>query len=105
MQGKIIFLDVDGTLVNYEGQIPESAVKAVRLAREKGNKFYICTGRSRAEVYPEIWEIGLDGMIGGNGSYIEDNGEVIIPRTESRNLGRHRRCHGKRRTGTALKLS
>ena len=28
MQGKIIFLDVDGTLVNYEGQIPESAVKA-----------------------------------------------------------------------------
>ena len=80
MQGKIIFLDVDGTLVNYEGQIPESAVKAVRLAREKGNKVYICTGRSRAEVYPEIWEIGLDGMIGGNGSYIEDNGEVIMHR-------------------------
>ena len=54
MQGKIIFLDVDGTLVNYEGQIPESAVKTVRLAREKGNRIYICTGRSRAEVYPEI---------------------------------------------------
>lgn len=80
MEGKIIFLDVDGTLVNYEGQIPESAVKAVRLAREKGNRIYICTGRSRAEVYSEIWEIGLDGMIGGNGSYIEDNGEVIMHR-------------------------
>ena len=80
MKGKIIFLDVDGTLVNYEGQIPESAVKTVRLAREKGNRIYICTGRSRAEVYPEIWEIGLDGMIGGNGSYIEDNGEVIMHR-------------------------
>ena len=80
MKGKIIFLDVDGTLVNYEGQIPESAVKTVRLAREKGNRIYICTGRSRAEVYPEIWEIGLDGMIGGNGSYIADNGEVVMPR-------------------------
>ena len=28
--GKIIFLDVDGTLVDYENQIPDSAVQAVR---------------------------------------------------------------------------
>ena len=31
--GKIIFLDVDGTLVDYENRIPESAVRAVREAR------------------------------------------------------------------------
>lgn len=76
--GKIIFLDVDGTLVDYEGRIPESAVRAVRKARENGHRVYICTGRSRAEVYPELWEIGLDGMIGGNGSYVEDNGQVVM---------------------------
>ncbi len=74
-QRKIIFLDVDGTLVDYSGHIPQSAAEAVRLARQKGHKVYICTGRSRAEVYPEIWEIGLDGMIGGNGSYVEDGGQ------------------------------
>ena len=68
--GKIIFLDVDGTLVNYENQIPESAVAAIRKARENGHKVYICTGRSEAEVYDAIWEIGLDGMIGGNGSML-----------------------------------
>ena len=34
---KILFLDVDGTLVDYAGRIPASAVKAVRLAREKGH--------------------------------------------------------------------
>ena len=32
--GKIIFLDVDGTLVDYENHLPESAVLAVRKARE-----------------------------------------------------------------------
>ena len=77
---KILFLDVDGTLVDYAGRIPASAVKAVRLAREKGHKVYICTGRSRAEVYPEIWDIGLDGRIGGNGKYIEDGGQVLLHR-------------------------
>ena len=52
----------------------KSAVRAVREARAAGHRVYICTGRSRAEVYPELWEIGLDGMIGGNGSYVEDHG-------------------------------
>lgn len=76
--GKIIFLDVDGTLVDYENNIPESAVTAIRKARENGHRVYICTGRSRAEVQPELWEIGLDGMIGGNGSYVEDHGHVVM---------------------------
>ena len=76
--GKIIFLDVDGTLVNYENQIPESAVAAIRKARENGHKVYICTGRSEAEVYDAIWEIGLDGMIGGNGSYVKDHDTVVM---------------------------
>ena len=75
---KIIFLDVDGTLVNYENQIPESAIKAVRQARANGHRVYICTGRSKAEVYPELWNIGLDGMIGGNGSYVEDHERVVL---------------------------
>ena len=76
--GKIIFLDVDGTLVDYENHLPESAIEAIRKAREKGHRVYICTGRSKAEVYKNIWDIGLDGMIGGNGSYVEDNGHVVM---------------------------
>lgn len=27
---------------------------------------------------PELWEIGLDGMIGGNGSYVEHQGKVVM---------------------------
>lgn len=77
---KIIFLDVDGTLVDYENHLPASAVEAIRRARNRGHRVYICTGRSKAEVYPELWEIGLDGMIGGNGSYVEDHGHVVMHR-------------------------
>lgn len=76
--GKIIFLDVDGTLVDYENNLPASAVDAIRVARSRGHRVYLCTGRSKAEVYPPLWDIGLDGLIGGNGSYVEDNGQEIF---------------------------
>ena len=32
---KIIFLDVDGTLIDYEAKLPASAAKAVDMARAK----------------------------------------------------------------------
>ncbi|MFC3929010.1 HAD family hydrolase [Streptococcus caprae] len=75
---KVIFLDVDGTLVDYHNRIPESAIKAIRQARDKGHLVYVCTGRSRAEMQPELWDIGLDGMIGGNGSYVEHHEQVLM---------------------------
>lgn len=76
--GKIIFIDIDGTLLDYDCNLPESAVKAIRAARANGHKVYLCTGRSKAENPQEIWDIGTDGYIGGNGSYVEDNGQVIM---------------------------
>ncbi len=69
---KIIFIDVDGTLLDYSNNLPESAKNAIQKARANGHKVYICTGRSEAEVYDYIWNIGLDGMIGGNGTYVKD---------------------------------
>ncbi|MGI6230203.1 MAG: Cof-type HAD-IIB family hydrolase [Tractidigestivibacter sp.] len=78
MGSKIVFLDVDGTITDYENKIPDSAKRAIREARKNGNRVYMCTGRSKAENPPELWAIGFDGMIGGNGSYVEDNGEVVM---------------------------
>ena len=56
MTRKIIFLDVDGTIIDYDNHIPESAVVAIRKVREKGHLVYVCTGRSKAEMPPEIWD-------------------------------------------------
>lgn len=76
--GKILFIDIDGTLVDYENRLPASAVQAIRMARAAGHRVYLCSGRSKAENKQEIWDIGLDGYIGGNGSYVESDGEVVM---------------------------
>lgn len=74
---KIVFLDVDGTLINYHAICPDSAKEAVDLARKNGHKVYICTGCSKAEIeHRDLPE--LDGMIGGNGAFVEDEGEVVM---------------------------
>lgn len=77
MQTQFVFLDVDGTITNYRNEIPESAIQAIRQARANGHKVLPVTGRSKAEMYHEILDIGFDGYIGGNGSYIEYQDEVL----------------------------
>ncbi len=86
---KIIFLDVDGTLVDYEGKIPASAIEGIRKVRANGHKVYICTGRSEAEIYEDIWSIGLDGMIGGNGAYVKDGNQVLMHQKITEEQTRH----------------
>ena len=54
MQQKIVFLDIDGTMVCFDGSIPESAQKAVKQARANGHKTVVCTGRSRFQVSDEL---------------------------------------------------
>ncbi len=84
MSKKVIFLDVDGTLVNDNGVVPESAKIAVRKAKENGHYVFLCTGRSKAELYDDIMEIGFDGVIGAAGGYIEVNNEMILHKKVSR---------------------
>lgn len=75
---KIVFLDIDGTLVNYDNTLPDSAKRAIQKARRNGHLVYACTGRSKAEMPDYILDIGLDGLIGGNGAYVEHNHQVIM---------------------------
>lgn len=75
--GKIIFLDVDGTLIDYEAKMPKSAGEAVDAARANGHLVYLCTGCSKAEI-AQRHLCETDGMIGGNGAYVESKGEVVM---------------------------
>lgn len=77
MTSRVVLLDVDGTLVDYTAHLPDSAATAVRGARANGHRVLLCTGRAKAEIYPELWELGVDGLIGGNGAYVEVAGEVV----------------------------
>ena len=88
MNKKIIFLDVDGTLIDYDAKMPESAGKAVELARQNGHKVYLCTGCSKAEIEQRNL-CATDGMIGGNGAYVEDNNEVVLHQGLSKEEVKH----------------
>ncbi|WP_249030262.1 Cof-type HAD-IIB family hydrolase [Tannockella kyphosi] len=80
MEKKIIFFDIDGTLVYEENgieRIREKTKEAIALTRKKGNYVFLCTGRSKPEVYDFIWDLGIDGLIGAGGGYVEILGEVL----------------------------
>lgn len=83
MEQKIIFIDIDGTLVTHINgcaYIPESAKNAIRQTRKNGHLVYLCTGRSKAEIDQTIMDIGFDGLIGAAGGYIETDGKVLFHR-------------------------
>lgn len=65
MDKKVVFLDVDGTMVNEKGEIPESAQYAVRTAQANGHRMVVCSGRSRFQIYDGLLELGFSGIVGG----------------------------------------
>lgn len=81
MDKKIIFLDIDGTLVADDGWVPASAADACRQARLNGHEIYLCTGRSKPEIYDFIMEIGFDGIIGAGGGFVELNDGMLYHKT------------------------
>lgn len=78
---KLLLFDVDGTLIDYDGTLPKSTKNAISKARENGNLAVIVTGRSRSHIEEPILEIGFDGIVGGNGAYIELNNKIIKDET------------------------
>lgn len=77
MERKVLFLDIDGTLVDFHGEIPASAGRALKMAKQKGHLLVLCTGRTKVQVYPWLREYGLDGMITGAGAQVEAGDKLI----------------------------
>lgn len=77
MDKKIIFLDIDGTLLDSHDIIPASAKSACIMARKNGHSIYLCTGRSKAEIYDYIMDIGFDGIISAGGGYVEIGDKML----------------------------
>lgn len=74
---KIVFFDIDGTIYLYGEGVPEDTLQAIRKLREKGNIAVLCTGRTISMIFPEIMEVGFDGIIAGAGTYAEYNGKEL----------------------------
>lgn len=78
MNTKYIFLDVDGTLVNFKSKIPESTVAALKAAQKNGHKVIIATGRQKSQIYPWLLQrVNFDGILACCGAYLEYRGKEI----------------------------
>lgn len=79
MSKKIIFFDIDGTLITENTQeCPKSTIKAIKKARENGHLTFINTGRTFFNVDKLIRDIGFDGYICGCGTYINYKDKPIL---------------------------
>ena len=67
---KLIFFDVDGTIITADHHIPSSAVRAIHAAQARGNLCIVNTGRPYAHIEPAVTAIGFDGYICSCGQYI-----------------------------------
>ena len=79
MKKKIIFVDIDNTLMDYRKEIPKSAIEGIKRCREKGHLVFICTGRSRVMVPDKpVLNIGFDGIVAACGAYCEIQGKTFL---------------------------
>lgn len=79
MTKKIIFFDIDGTLLSETTKtIPESAVEAIHRAQKNGHLAVVNTGRTAVLLEKEILDIGFDGYICGCGTKIWYQGETLF---------------------------
>ena len=79
MGTKVIFFDVDGTLMDFDMKIPESVGVAIKKLKANGHKTFICSGRVRIVARdPRLMDMGFDGLISGCGTMVEYGEEELF---------------------------
>ena len=78
MDRKLIFFDVDGTLVTRRSSPTPAVRRAIRQARANGHLVFVCTGRNMPIIRSDILDIGFDGIIASAGAYVTVGGEVLL---------------------------
>lgn len=79
MDRKVMFFDIDGTLL-ASGQevIDEDVLAAIQEARKNGHLMFINTGRTVANLSEYLLNAGFDGYVCACGTHILINGETVF---------------------------
>lgn len=97
MTYKLVFFDIDGTLVNEQKQIPQDTIEAVRELQSRGVEAVISTGRAPYFFEPIAERLGIDSYVSLNGAYVVYKGQPIfqrdIPRSSVEALVNHAAKH------------
>lgn len=76
---RIVFCDIDGTLLNSKGKISEKSLYAIKRIQESGNVFTIVTARAPTILFPLMNEYNLNvSAVTSNSAIILDNNRQII---------------------------
>lgn len=75
---KIVFFDIDGTLVTKYNTVPQSTKKAITRLKENGHIPVIATGRAPLLIEEIIKELKIDSYIAMNGQIVVHKGEVVF---------------------------
>lgn len=82
---KILFFDIDGTLLIEDTQsVPESTKLALQKAKENGHLVFINTGRPYATIDTVIKDLHPDGYVCGCGTYISYHNQILYTKTLSK---------------------
>ncbi|AKG36395.1 Cof-type HAD-IIB family hydrolase [Paenibacillus durus] len=84
MAYKIVFFDIDGTLVNEEKEIPQDTLKAVSELKNNGVEPVIATGRAPYFIKPLAEALGIDSYVCLNGAYVVYKGKTLYKRPLSK---------------------
>ncbi|KAB7789022.1 HAD-IIB family hydrolase [Bifidobacterium leontopitheci] len=74
----LVFIDIDGTLLDSSHHIPNSAREECRRAQQSGYRLFICSGRAALDIDPPVLELGFDGIVSDGGACAELDGETIL---------------------------
>lgn len=71
MTGKLIFFDIDGTLLDHDKKLPASTKEAIRQLKQAGHQVAIATGRGPFMFKNIREELDIDSFVSYNGQYVE----------------------------------
>ncbi|TCZ74692.1 Cof-type HAD-IIB family hydrolase [Paenibacillus albiflavus] len=77
MNKKMIFFDIDGTLLDEEKHLPASTKQAIADLRGKGHEVAIATGRAPFMFEDIRKELNIDSYVSLNGQVVVHQGELI----------------------------
>lgn len=84
--GKIIFFDIDGTLVGNSQKITNLNQKALSMVRENGHKVFLCSGRMTLSAMMGLEGTQIDGMITLAGGVVHIGNEIIFENSIQKDL-------------------
>ncbi|MEG0363988.1 MAG: Cof-type HAD-IIB family hydrolase [Erysipelotrichales bacterium] len=87
MKKKLIFFDIDGTIVDhFKKEIPKSTIQALKELKANGHIVAIASGKGPKYIKEMFDDIDINTFAALNGNYVSLNDKVIYKQTINPNL-------------------